>query len=104
MAAPLSPPRLRTSLWQDLAAPRVSGEVAMLTAVLDVVAFVAEGTAAWAVTSAMALMHGERLREEMTAANCGAAGACGEAEVELLFSVLSKCFLASEATRVNGNF
>lgn len=98
------PPHLRTgqaSLWRELAAPRVSGEVAMLTTVLDVVFFVTEGTAAWTVTSAMALMLGESLREEMTAASCGAAGAGGKAEAELLFIVLSKCFLASEGTGAN---
>lgn len=39
----------------------------------------------------------------MTAADCGAAGAGGEAEVELPFIVLSKCFLASEGTRASGN-
>lgn len=107
MVAPLTPTCLRTgqaSLWWELAAPRVSGEVAMLTAVLDVVVFVAEGTAAWAVTSAMAFMLGEHKREETTAASCGAAGAGDKAEVELLFNVLSKCFLASEGTRANGNF
>lgn len=58
---------------------------------------------AWAVISVVALVLGKCLREEVTAADCGAAGAGGEAEVELPFIVLSKGFLASEGTRLSGN-
>ena len=75
----------------------------MLTTVPDFLFFVAEGTTAWAVTSVTAIMLRDCLREETTAANCGVAGAGGEAEVELPFIMLSKCFLASEGTRVSGN-
>lgn len=64
---------------------------------------VAEGAMAWAVTSVAALMLGEGLREETTAADCSVAGARGEAEVELPFIKLGKCFLASEGTRTSGN-
>lgn len=45
----------------------------------------------------------ECLREETTAADCGVAGAGGEAEVDRPFIVLTKCFLASEGTRASGN-
>lgn len=70
-------------------------EVAVLTTIWDFLFFfVAEGAAAWAVTLVRALMLRECLREEMTTANCGVAGAGGEAEIELLFIVLGKCFLA----------
>lgn len=82
------------------------GEVGVLLTTSDFLflfCFVAEDTTAWAVTSVTALMLGETLREERTAADCGIAGAGGEAEVELPFVMLGKFLLASEGTRASGN-